>query len=207
VPKHVPHTLILRSSAVPGTRGAALSVLMLPRKGRYTGNIMCMMHCMYAGGVKKAGDVKCPDKLHFLSFMVMELLGPSVGYFSLECQTYTTNTKLFVSHGLGMLKVSSTWHDMACVLILLLARNSLLPQAQLRSLCQPCSLLLAGDLQECTQMHALCMHSSSCLLCRVCGLQALQLLTSMSIPPCIHNICCMAACCNPANGMLSDSSH
>lgn len=60
---------------------------------------------MHAGCVKKAGDLKYPDKLHFLSFMVMELLGPSVGYFSLERQTYTTNTKLLVSHGLGMLKV------------------------------------------------------------------------------------------------------
>lgn len=64
-----------------------------------------MRTCMNAGCVKKAGDLKCPDKLYFLSFMVMELLGPSVGYFSLERQTYTTNTKLLVSHGLGMLKV------------------------------------------------------------------------------------------------------
>jgi hypothetical protein len=63
------------------------------------------IHGMYAGCVKKAGDLECPDKLYFLSFMVMELLGPSVGYFSLERQTYTTNTKLLVSHGLGMLKV------------------------------------------------------------------------------------------------------
>jgi len=60
-----------------------------------------------AGCVKKAGDPQHPNKLHFLSFMVLELLGPSVGYLSLELQTYSTNLKLLVNHGLGMLKVGT----------------------------------------------------------------------------------------------------
>jgi hypothetical protein len=58
-----------------------------------------------AGGIKKAGDPEHPDKLQFLSFMVMDLLGPSVGHLSLALQTYTTNLQLLVNHGLGMLKV------------------------------------------------------------------------------------------------------
>jgi hypothetical protein len=69
---------------------------------------------MYAGAVKEAGDPEHPHKLHFLSFMVMELLGPSVGHLSLELQTYTTNANLLVNHGLGMLKVSTQgppWAD------------------------------------------------------------------------------------------------
>jgi hypothetical protein len=58
--------------------------------------------------MKKGGDPEHPSKLHFLSFMVMELLGPSVGHLSLELQTYTHNLKLLVNHGLGMLKVSAS---------------------------------------------------------------------------------------------------
>ena len=57
--------------------------------------------------MKKAGDPEHPRKLHFLSFMVMELLGPSIGYLSLELQTYCSNLHLLVNHGLGMLKVST----------------------------------------------------------------------------------------------------
>jgi hypothetical protein len=59
--------------------------------------------------VKKAGDTEHPNKLHFLSFMVMELLGPSVGYLSLD-GAYVNNTHLLVSHGLGMLQVSTRGH-------------------------------------------------------------------------------------------------
>jgi hypothetical protein len=58
--------------------------------------------------MKKGGDPEHPSKLHFLSFMVMELLGPSVGHLSLELRTYTHDLKLLVNHGLGMLKVSAS---------------------------------------------------------------------------------------------------
>lgn len=61
-----------------------------------------------AGAIKKGGDPNHPSKLHFLSFMVMELLGPSVGQLSLELQTYKTNLSLLVNHGLGMLKVGQS---------------------------------------------------------------------------------------------------
>lgn len=61
-----------------------------------------------AGAIKKGGDSNHPSKLHFLSFMVMELLGPSVGQLSLELQTYKNNLRLLVNHGLGMLKVGQS---------------------------------------------------------------------------------------------------
>jgi hypothetical protein len=76
--------------------------------------LICARMTMIAGGYKEAGDPEHPKKQHFLSFMVMELLGPSVGHLSLELQTYTSNTNLLVNHGLGMLKVStqgSRWVD------------------------------------------------------------------------------------------------
>lgn len=73
-----------------------------------------MLHavCLPAGGVKKAGDPDHPKKLQFLSFLVMEHLGHSIGCLSLEMQTYTNNRKLLVNHGLGMLKVST--HTISC---------------------------------------------------------------------------------------------
>lgn len=57
------------------------------------------------GAIKRADDPKCPKKQHLLSYMVMELLGPSVGHLSLELQSYKDNTRLLVQHGLSMLKV------------------------------------------------------------------------------------------------------
>lgn len=87
---------------------------------------------MRVGAVKKAGDPNHPGKLSFLSFMVMELLGPSVGHLSLELQTYTTNLGLLVNHGLRMLKVASEILRWTCVRLcrLLVARQQTETHAQ-----------------------------------------------------------------------------
>lgn len=69
-----------------------------------------MLHvlaCACAGAIKKADDPEHPAKLHLLSFLVMEMLGTSVGHLSLELQSYTKDTRLLVNHGIGMLKVSA----------------------------------------------------------------------------------------------------
>lgn len=88
--------------------------------------------------MKKGGDPEHPSKLHFLSFMVMELLGPSVGHLSLELQTYTQNLKLLVNHGLGMLKVSTS-----CRKCSILAPH-LPSRLLLHSACRPCSTACLG---------------------------------------------------------------
>lgn len=58
-------------------------------------------------------DVQNPKKLYYLSYLVMELLGPRVGYLSLELRAYTQDKPLFVNHGLCMLAVraAQVLHD------------------------------------------------------------------------------------------------
>lgn len=51
-------------------------------------------------------DKKQPKKNYYLSYLVMELLGPRVGCMSLDMQAYRHNKPLLVNHGLCMLTVS-----------------------------------------------------------------------------------------------------
>jgi hypothetical protein len=50
-------------------------------------------------------DKRQPKKNYYLSYLVMELLGPRVGCMSLDMQAYKHNKTLLVNHGLCMLEV------------------------------------------------------------------------------------------------------
>jgi hypothetical protein len=60
-----------------------------------------------AGAVKVACSPEHPAKMLYASFLVMQLLGPSIGCLSLELQAYRQNLPLLVDHGLGMLNVGA----------------------------------------------------------------------------------------------------
>jgi hypothetical protein len=58
------------------------------------------------GAMKRGcGDAAHPAKMCYVSFMVMDLLGPSIGSLSLELHAYQQDMSLLVNHSLGMLKV------------------------------------------------------------------------------------------------------
>lgn len=67
---------------------------------------VCTQQHEHAGALKKAAvGTAGSGKMCYLSFMVMDLLGPSVGCLSLELQHYRHDVRLLVNHGCGMLKV------------------------------------------------------------------------------------------------------
>jgi hypothetical protein len=66
--------------------------------------LLCCV-CKLAGAMVEA-DKQQSKKNYYLSYLVMELLGPRVGCMSLDMQAYRHNKPLLVNHGLCMLAVS-----------------------------------------------------------------------------------------------------
>jgi hypothetical protein len=64
------------------------------------------LNLLLAGAMVEA-DKKQPKKNYYLSYLVMELLGPRVGCMSLDMQSYKHNKPLLVNHGMCMLAVSA----------------------------------------------------------------------------------------------------
>jgi hypothetical protein len=62
------------------------------------------LNLLLAGAMVEA-DKHCPRKNYYLSYLVMELLGPRVGCMSLETRAYKHDKPLLVNHGLCMLAV------------------------------------------------------------------------------------------------------
>lgn len=60
--------------------------------------------CKYAGVMKLAHPDR-PQKLYILSYLVMQLLGPSLRILAVVQQAYRTNMTLFINHALGMMQV------------------------------------------------------------------------------------------------------
>ncbi|WIA09024.1 hypothetical protein OEZ85_008438 [Tetradesmus obliquus] len=69
----------------------------------------------YCSGAMVEADKKQPKKNYYLSYLVMELLGPRVGCMSLDMQAYRHNKPLLVNHGLCMLTALQSLHERGLV--------------------------------------------------------------------------------------------
>ncbi|KAF6266717.1 kinase-like domain-containing protein [Scenedesmus sp. NREL 46B-D3] len=69
----------------------------------------------YCSGAMVESDKQRPKKNYYLSYLVMELLGPRVGCMSLDMQAYRHNKPLLINHGLCMLAALQSLHERGLV--------------------------------------------------------------------------------------------